>query len=240
MKILKNFIEFISENNNYIYNFIYDKITEEEFNNYIFSELINESFLNNDNIFSIIKDKMLNTILSFIEISKKAGMNVIPKLINLIKKWSSYITKLSTNHSELASGIKIFITISLLILISFNIQAKNPNKGNIPTFDIKDSCTAIMGVIKEFDENGEDKEYHTIFLKAEEFLKLVIDEKLYKDPKGDELYGNLPSEIQQVINDANLKTNKLFKKVYKKQDQEALKYIQELIYKGNTALLSFN
>ena len=121
MKTIKNYNDFILEGkqNNYVIDYIYDRITEEEFNNYAFSEFINEGIIDSiKNIAASIKEKFINIIFNFIIEAKKLGDKILPKILNFSGKWIGYLKNFKEKHPTLVKVIIVLIIMAILFAVS--------------------------------------------------------------------------------------------------------------------------
>lgn len=235
MKNIKNYNDFILEgkHNKYAYMYIYNQISEKEFNDYLFSELMNESIIDNiKKVYNDIKERLLDTFFTFIVEAQKTGVKILTKVLNIASKWITWLKKFHDKHPTLTKVIVIFIIMVILMILSSgtahaaDIVNNTSGKVHLNTTHI-DACN---GAIHFIDVNSVDLKNITgaddqTLLQAKTYIKDMMDGKL-DSPE-------MITKQAKAVGETALKTiNNLINQANNNNDVGMMKKIANLIGEG--------
>ena len=96
--------------------FCENKITEVEFLNYINSNLLEEGVI--DNVINFVKNKILNSLYSFISQAAKIGLSIIKKVISFFDGIINTVIKFKTQHPTVFKIIVITLMVGLILIVT--------------------------------------------------------------------------------------------------------------------------
>ena len=235
MKTIKNYNDFILEGkyNQYAYKYIHNQISEKEFNDYLFSELMTEGIIEKSTeILNTIKERLIDTFFTIIIEAKKLGVKVLTKLLNIASKWTEWLKKFNEKHPTLTKVIVIFIIISILMVLSSgvahaaDITNAADGKLHLNTTHV-DACNAAIHYL---DVNKVDFQNITgtdigTFMEAKKYIIDMVDGKF---DNVDDI-----SKAGQAIGKAALDNiNDMIQKSNESGDIGIMKKIMSLIAEG--------
>ena len=179
MRYLKTFESFT---NNYILDFIYDRISESEFISHL--ESINENWISD--AYENIKWKVIEYVWTFLQEAKKIGFKIFEKVLTFFKWIWNKVKSFKEKHPILFKVITITLLVMIILILSACVAHAQATGQPL---DEKQISLAI-GVISDLQEHGKIKDYTTLDTnKAIAYLIKLRDAHGVIDSKDVNLFG---------------------------------------------------
>lgn len=203
--------------------FINSSISENEFIDYLNSEVINESIIGNvKSFFSSIKEKVLDILYSFLAKSYELGFSIFDKFNTFFNWIVSKIKSFKDKHPTLYKVIIITLVVMIILMVTAS-SAKAQVSGVPITKGKIDMAIGWLDYLKS-EGKADTMEVH----KAIAHLVDLRDGKI-----------DIPNLGEKAINmaDAALKTSQtMIDKVKDTNDSNLMKFCVQLMEKGQTYL----
>jgi len=220
MRYLKTFESFT---NNYILDFIYDRISESEFISHL--ESINENWISD--AYENVKWKVIEYVWTFLQEAKKIGFKIFEKVLTFFKWICNKVKSFKEKHPILFKVITITLLVMIILILSACVAHAQATGQPLD----ENQINLAIGFISDLREHGEIKNYTNLETsKAIAYLIKLRDAHGVIDPKDVNLFGQ---ESVTLANKAISVSEELVKDARTEGSNSAVyQYCLDLLEKG--------